>query len=66
MKCPECKRESNQIIDTRDRKDYVYRRRECLCGYRFATYEMIVRGIGYHEKTDAHSNSVFTNGKRDR
>jgi transcriptional regulator NrdR family protein len=40
MKCPVCEG-NTKVVDVRERKSKIYRRRECLeCGYRFATYEI--------------------------
>ncbi|MBK9160884.1 MAG: transcriptional repressor NrdR [Nitrosomonadales bacterium] len=44
MKCPFCKHEDTQVVDTRlsEEGDTVRRRRRCLsCDKRFTTYEMI-------------------------
>lgn len=46
MKCPNCGKEDDRVLDTRVAQggDAVRRRRECLaCGYRFTTYEYIER-----------------------
>ena len=43
MICPKCgKNDMQYIIDTRRRStDYILRRRECECGYRFNTVEIM-------------------------
>src|SRR5450830_1499434 len=44
MKCPFCKGEKTQVVDTRenDDGDSIRRRRRCLsCDKRFTTYEMV-------------------------
>ena len=44
MKCPFCKAEKTQVVDTRESEDgdSIRRRRRCLtCDKRFTTYEMI-------------------------
>lgn len=40
MKCPECSSTKSKVLDSRERDFYVYRRRECRNGHRFATYEL--------------------------
>ena len=44
MKCPFCKAEKTQVVDTRESEDgdTIRRRRRCLsCDKRFTTYEMV-------------------------
>jgi len=44
MKCPFCKAEKTQVVDTRESEDgdSIRRRRRCLsCDKRFTTYEMV-------------------------
>lgn len=41
MKCPVCESEKNKVVDTRNGKIRVYRRRKCECGIVFTTYEII-------------------------
>jgi len=46
MRCPKCTFLNDKVIDSREAKDgdVVRRRRVCLkCGYRYTTYEQIVR-----------------------
>lgn len=46
MRCPKCAFLNDKVIDSREAKDgdVVRRRRVCLkCGYRYTTYEQIVR-----------------------
>ena len=43
MLCPICKKSDTKVLDSRDEKQFVRRRRECLdCSYRFTTFEKIV------------------------
>ena len=44
LECPHCHRVGgSETIDTRDKKDYVRRRRQCLaCHARFTTYEVVI------------------------
>jgi len=43
--CPECgSTVLHKVIDTRRRKGWIHRRRECACGERFSTTEVIGRG----------------------
>lgn len=41
MVCPECgKKDVSRVIDSRNRENAIYRRRECtVCGCRFSTLE---------------------------
>ncbi len=42
MLCPECKKSETKVLDSRNEKRFVRRRRECLrCKFRFTTYEKI-------------------------
>ena len=42
MLCPICKKSDTRVLDSRDEKQFVRRRRECLdCAYRFTTFEKI-------------------------
>ena len=46
MRCPKCKHTEDKVIDSRsaNNDDVIRRRRMCLgCGYRFTTYEQVVR-----------------------
>ncbi|NLE66835.1 MAG: transcriptional repressor NrdR [Lentisphaerae bacterium] len=62
MRCPKCTFLNDKVIDSREAKDgdVVRRRRVCLkCGYRYTTYEQIVRANlrvlkrdGRHEPLD--------------
>lgn len=62
MRCPKCAFLNDKVIDSREAKDgdVVRRRRVCLkCGYRYTTYEQIVRANlrvlkrdGRHEPLD--------------
>lgn len=42
MICPKCGlNDKSKVIDTRRRNDqYILRRRECVCGYRFGSVEI--------------------------
>lgn len=41
MKCPSCGENNNQIYDSRYHTQKVkWRRRKCICGHRFTTYEI--------------------------
>lgn len=62
MKCPDCGKIEDKVIETRESRDgqYIRRRRECLdCGKRFTTYEkledihlMVVKKDGRREEFD--------------
>jgi len=42
MLCPNCKKNNTKVLDSRDEKILVRRRRECLgCKHRFTTFEKI-------------------------
>lgn len=41
MKCPVCSSTLNQVVETRVRGAYVYRRRRCFNGHLFTTHERI-------------------------
>lgn len=42
MQCPSCQHEESRVVDSREAKDSVRRRRECLsCGHRFTTFERV-------------------------
>lgn len=46
MRCPKCKHQEDKVIDSRSANngDAIRRRRMCLgCGYRFTTYESVIR-----------------------
>ena len=46
MKCPNCGKEEDRVLDTRSANDAVAirRRRECsACGHRYSTYEYVER-----------------------
>lgn len=46
MKCPKCGNQDDKVLDSRSSHEgkIIRRRRECLgCGYRFTTFEEIVR-----------------------
>lgn len=47
MICPRCKEEKqSKVLETRERENFVYRRRECVaCGFRYTTEEKFVRGL---------------------
>lgn len=51
MICPKCgKEKQSKVLETRERKDFVYRRRECTCGFRYMTAEKFVRGLPSKDK----------------
>lgn len=62
MRCPKCSHQDDKVIDSRTVRngDVIRRRRVCLkCGYRFTTYEEVVKaGLrvikrdGRHEDLD--------------
>lgn len=39
LRCPECGTDRLQVVDSREAPDAVRRRRECIEGHRFTTYE---------------------------
>ena len=42
MKCPYCNSDKSEVVDKRNRKDFIWRRRYCLnCGKRFTTKECV-------------------------
>lgn len=42
MQCLACQHEESKVVDSREARDSVRRRRECLaCGHRFTTFERI-------------------------
>jgi len=41
MECPICESEKNKVVDSRNGKIRVYRRRKCECGVIFTSYEII-------------------------
>ncbi len=42
MQCPLCQHLESKVVDSREARDSVRRRRECLgCGHRFTTFERI-------------------------
>lgn len=62
MRCPKCSHQDDKVIDSRAVRngDVIRRRRVCLkCGYRFTTYEEVVKASlrvikrdGRHEELD--------------
>lgn len=52
MICPRCEREKqSKVLETREKKDFVYRRRECVaCGFRYITEERFIRGLPSKDK----------------
>jgi transcriptional repressor NrdR len=62
MRCPKCSHQDDKVIDSRSVRngDVIRRRRVCLkCGYRFTTYEEVVKASlrvikrdGRHEDLD--------------
>jgi len=48
MRCPKCEHVNDKVIDSRAVRngDVIRRRRVCLsCGYRFTTYEEVVKAV---------------------
>lgn len=43
MKCPYCSTADTRVIDTRETTEAIRRRRECVNGHRFTTYERVAR-----------------------
>lgn len=39
--CPKCASKDNRTIDARPAGNTVRRRRQCICGHRFTTYECL-------------------------
>lgn len=61
MTCPTCGQDNDRVINSRDRKDHVYRLRECKgCGARFETLEKVSAVVTGRKR--GHQNG---NGKRD-
>jgi transcriptional repressor NrdR len=56
MKCPVCKQDNDKVVDTRTSDDgYVIRRRRlCVCGKRFTTYERVEPTHVRVRKRDGH------------
>ncbi len=64
MKCPKCANLDDKVIDSRSVRngDVIRRRRVCLqCGFRFTTYEEVIKTSlrvikrdGRHEELDRH------------
>lgn len=62
MRCPKCSHQDDKVIDSRSVRngDVIRRRRVCLkCGYRFTTYEEVIKTSlrvikrdGRHEELD--------------
>ena len=53
MKCPYCGSSDSRVIDTRDARDAIRRRRVCKdCGQRFTTYERAILGAPQVVKRD--------------
>ena len=40
MTCPECGSPDTYVIESRASNGTIRRRRECVCGHRFTTYEV--------------------------
>ncbi|HNC96316.1 MAG TPA: transcriptional regulator NrdR [Myxococcota bacterium] len=60
MQCPACQHEETRVVDSRESRDSVRRRRECIsCSHRFTTFEraeirmpMVVKRDGRREPFD--------------
>lgn len=47
MKCPYCFKDDNIILETKERKEWVWRRRKCLCcNQKFTTKEKFISERG--------------------
>ena len=54
MQCPHCGHGKHKVIDTRERKETIRRRRQCLdCEQRFTTYEHVAPSL-LVSKRDGH------------
>ena len=58
LMCKFCKSRLNKVVDKRNNKLYIRRRRECLkCGKRFTTQESIIPdNLGYRTKRNEITN----------
>ena len=68
MKCPNCSKDNDKVLDSRTAREgaAIRRRRECLCcGYRFTTYEEIDRDEVLVIKSDG-SRQPFDRSKVDK
>lgn len=55
MICPKCGMEhQSKVLETRERDDFVYRRRECICGFRYVTEERFARRLPLRKKERKH------------
>lgn len=42
LMCPVCKETGSRVLDSRiNKRGHIRRRRKCLCGTTFSTYEMV-------------------------
>ena len=58
MQCPTCQHLESKVVDSREARDSVRRRRECLgCGHRFTTFERIEFRLPVIVKKDGESCS---------
>ena len=61
MRCPKCEHVDDKVIDSRSVRngDVIRRRRMCLgCGYRFTTYEQLMRAKLRVIKTDGRHEDL--------
>ncbi len=60
MRCPKCGHTEDKVVDSRSaaNESIIRRRRMCLeCGYRFTTYEEIIRNkLGVVKRDGRHEN----------
>ena len=69
MECPFCMSSDSKVIDSRDSKDSIRRRRECnRCGKRFTTYERIemttLRIVKKDGRREAYDRDKLRSGLR--
>jgi transcriptional repressor NrdR len=61
MRCPKCRHQEDKVIDSRSANngDVIRRRRSCLgCGYRFTTYEQVIKAKVRVIKTDGRHEDL--------
>lgn len=59
--CPHCAETDGDIVDSRSKGKLVWRRRQCVNGHRWTTYEVNVNGKNALEKMHAsqHLRGAF-------
>ena len=45
MQCPKCCSDENDVKDSRPYKNYIRRRRLCVCGHRYTTIEATMNDL---------------------